>query len=191
MSNVIESTVDPMPEPYVVLDPINFRRMGKTNLMTELFVAQLEKLTGNEATAYRDHQFLEDLRHKLNTQDNWGTQDVLFVIYNKRRRYVSDDLSDLPSEWVDTDDCCLVDEKTTKILERYVRRYDRSPDGYEKRGYIEVDEFVTCMFTEAAANEYIERNKHRLHDPHIAGDTLYRNEEMKRLRNILRGSNGN
>ena len=50
-----------MPEPHALLDPLSFRRNGKTNMLTEIFVSQMESLIGDPFKSYRNGQFLDYL----------------------------------------------------------------------------------------------------------------------------------
>jgi hypothetical protein len=51
----------------------------------------------------------------------------------------------------------------------------------------ENDEFVTACFTEEGANNYLKINGHNLKKPFIYVTSLYRNEEMITIRNLLKG----
>lgn len=50
----------------------------------------------------------------------------------------------------------------------------------------EIDEFVTACFTEEGANNYLKINGHNLRKPFIYVTSLYRNEEMIKIRELLK-----
>lgn len=61
-------------------------------------------------------------------------------------------------------------------------------EGFEKHCYQEVDIFVTACFTEEGAKDYLRQNQHRLTKPFIYVTSLYRNDEMIGIRELLKNN---
>ena len=62
---------------------------------------------------------------------------------------------------------------------------DECREGWRRLAIKEVDEFVTACLTETGAESYLKVNGHNLRKPYIFVTSLFRNEEMKRLRDWL------
>lgn len=103
---------------------------------------------------------LKNIAHEINTQDNRITADPLFCVFQKRRIYGIDE--DCHDFYIFTDE-----------------------DGSEIP-CIDVDEFVNAHFTEKAANEHIRINGHNLKKPFIFVTSLFRCEEMIKIRKALK-----
>lgn len=103
---------------------------------------------------------LSAISHELKTQDNRITEEPLFCVYQKARVYgVDPDFHD-------------------HVL------YYRTDDG-DRVPYIEVDEFVNAHFTEKAAKEHIRINGHNLIKPFVYTTSLWRCQEMIKIRHHL------
>lgn len=132
-----------------------------------------------------DVKALRSIGALISTQRNRCTHEPLFVVFQKHRIYgLESDRTD-NFVWLDTaSDYVQADERQHRILERM---YDRGRDtgSWERVGYVDVDRFVTACFTEAAAQAYIDGNRHNLHEPFTYADSLYRNREMIAIRHAL------
>jgi hypothetical protein len=104
------------------------------------------------------------LSSELQTQDNLGTADPLFIVEERERIYgVGGDYQE-GQELVG----------------------DEESDGEgEMVGYVDRWRFVTAAFTRKACQEYIEANRHNLTDPRVYVATAYRNREWIALRAYL------
>lgn len=129
---------------------------------------------------------LKALQHELKTQDNAITADPLFCVYQIRRIGGLDpDYSD-NYEWYNSVDCEVADEKKAKALERYSKKFlGAEPKNWRKVYYRDMRQFVTACLTRKGAEEFIRVNGHNMREPFIYVESMWRNEEMKSLRNAL------
>lgn len=133
-----------------------------------------------------DLKALNAIQHELNTQDNAITADPLFCVYQKRRICGMDPDYSEQYVWVHVDsDYAEADEKQTKTLDRYEKRTGEALNGWRKVYYYESNQFVTACLTRKGCEEFLRVNGHNLRQPFIYVQTLWRNEEMKDLRNAL------
>lgn len=129
---------------------------------------------------------LTAIQHELKTQDNAITADPLFCVYQKRRVCGMDADYSEQYAWIHVDsDYAEADEKQVKTLERYEKRTGEALNGWRKVYYSEYNQFVTACLTRKGCEAYLDRNRHNLRDPFIYVESMYRNEEMKELRNAL------
>jgi hypothetical protein len=129
---------------------------------------------------------LPAIGERIATQNNRITAEPLFVVFQKRRIYgMTLEAAGDNFIWVDANNnYAEADERQTRILERMDLR-GRDTGSWERLGYVDVDRFVTACFTEAAAQAYIDANRHNLHEPFIYAESLYRNREMIAVRHAL------
>ncbi len=123
---------------------------------------------------------------ELHTQDNLGTADPLFVVFEKERIYNIDDGDGY--EWRSAEDWNEADEEGAIALEKLVDALEETQlDGvkYVKSNYIERDRFVTACFTRKGAEDYLAVNGHNLTRPFIYVSSLHRNQEMIEVRKHL------
>lgn len=131
---------------------------------------------------------LKEIQHELKTQDNRCTSDPIFLVEEKERIY------GLDLKW-DCESCCYDFENDCEISEE---EYDKArekemddPSGkyenpYERLGFMDKRKTVQFFFTERAAQDFIDRNKHRHKgELRIYADSLYRNSEMKMIRDYI------
>lgn len=123
----------------------------------------------------KDLQFLLELSELLKTQDNRITSHPIFLVQKKVRDYGYDPAYSDNRVWIDADG-----------NETDPPEDEDDNEELTETAYIDRWETVTSCFTEAGAKQFVERNGHR-HDGElrIYVDSLYRNEEMIRVRNIL------
>lgn len=124
---------------------------------------------------------LENIQVLLETQDNRITADPLFIVYQKRAVYGIEDGYDFDGiTWVNE----YAEEVDSEELAEAIKT-GVYPEDWRGIQYKLIDEFVTCTFTEHAANVYIQSNKRNLRDPFTYVESLYGSNEMKELRKML------
>ncbi len=129
---------------------------------------------------------LKDIGNSIRTQDNRCTSDPLFIVYQKRRIYGIDTSLTDDIVWRDNVEGYEANEDEVQYLEKIYDESFGEPDGWDRTGYVDIDVFVTACFTEEGAKNYIEVNGHRLKNPYIFVDTLYRNKEMILVRESIK-----
>ena len=124
---------------------------------------------------------MDEIAHRLRTQDNRATAWPLFVVQQRRRISGLDPQFDFCDfEWHTEDhknrfsedeiqEVIRQDLGTTEIRERDPHEY-----GYVKVNYQDIWEFVSAHFTAVAAQEYIDANSHNLTEPRIFVESQYR-----------------
>lgn len=124
-----------------------------------------------------------ETQKQLNDQDNAITADPLFIVQQRNRVY-GIDLEYAPeAAWFYTEDSEY--EEATPLEARVLDASDEVPEFWEKIGYYDSWEYVQPFFTRKAAEKYIEANRHRLTDPRVFVESLYRNPEMQAIRSAL------
>lgn len=132
--------------------------------------------------------FLETLGERLRTQDNRCTADPIFVVFQKRREYGIDAEYTDDIVWCHEDGECDAIESARLEAEYKIDRNE--PEGFQRLGYFDRDEFVTACFTEQGAKDYMQINGHNLKRPHIYAASLFRNREMIELRKWIASRQG-
>lgn len=130
---------------------------------------------------------LKEIQHELKTQDNRITADPIFLveecirIYGMDKSYADDD----QIIWYHCDGM-EADEDEKAILDELEENCEKIEDCWKKVAFMDKWIPVQSFFTEKAALEYIERNKHR-HSGKLRtyADSLYRNPEMKMIRDYI------
>lgn len=142
-------------------------------------------------------EWIQEISANLKTQDNRITADPLFVVFQKREIVTHEDFDYDRISWgsCDGEAPAHIQDELNELYDDVESDYFRddeitltTDDGTEiwQRAAIKaVDEFVTACFTEAGAKAYLENNGHNLRQPFIYVTSLYRNEEMKQLRDWL------
>jgi len=120
---------------------------------------------------------------KLRVQDNRATSHPIFVVQQRLRIYGFDPTYGDRIAWLD-------DEKEVKgslalSLEAGYEKNHHEPDGYTRTAYRDEYEFVTACLTEAAADAFIEANRHNLCDPRVYAASGYRNSEWIAVRKFF------
>ena len=148
---------------------------------------------------------LEEIKQRLNTQDNRATKDPIFIVYDWEKIPSHRDYTD-KWEYVDAEDGDIIGD-TKKELVKYVEDNihhfpkniselsgDEFVEWLESKGYqihkfyyLERRSFVNVFFTEKSADDYIEQNKHHFSSKiHTYVNSLWRNPEMQYIRNSLK-----
>ena len=137
-----------------------------------------------------DQAFLSTLRDRLRTQDNLATAHPLFCVREEERIYGMDPQWDdnTPYIWQDHDETECTYESKAELLAaaggdlgtpQYVigrGEQEIEIDGrrYQRIYYVIRWSFVCAHFTEAAAERYIEENRHNLANPRIYATSQHR-----------------
>lgn len=129
---------------------------------------------------------IEKLAHEMQTQDNLCTADPIYLVQEERIIYgfQPECAADGDYHWYFPDEDGYYDVPTDgeglPLSEEEAEIF-----GYEKAYFITTKEFVCAHFTMAAAERYIEAQKHNLKSPRIFVDSMYRCDEMKAIREFL------
>ena len=145
---------------------------------------------------------LEEIGEEIRTQDNMATDHPIFILYDQIRHPTEDGYED-EYIYVDRDNDCNEIEDTKEALVDYFKDDEwltneikqlSKEDLFEecqKHYCIErfavqiIREFRQAFFTKKSAELYLEQNRHHFKNPLIWCDTLWRNEEMKTIRQAL------
>ncbi|WP_138438535.1 hypothetical protein [Marinobacter alexandrii] len=146
-------------------------------------------------------EWMQAISENLHTQDNRITADPLFVVFQKTLIVVAEGYDHDRIVWVD-DEGHEADEVTesqlnalrsdiygTCFMEDEIELGADEREEWRRFAIKEVDQFVTACFTEDGAEAYLKINGHNLNRPFIYVTSLFRNEEMKELRNWLLSTN--
>lgn len=152
---------------------------------------------------------LKTIQNNLKTQDNRITADPLFVVFQKRRVSADSNFSDDYFFVLDSETSCeSIQElrewlRDNSDLEKYNDDINKDNimselsvedfrilemaenEGFTKHYYQVIDIFVTACFTEEGAKDYLRQNQHNLNKPYIYVTSLYRNDEMIGIRDML------
>jgi hypothetical protein len=155
---------------------------------------------------------LKAIQHELKTQDNRITAHPIWIVYDKKDVSANIDYDNSKVKYLDgqSDYCKIADsyEELLKYAKKEAKECDLKLPTKDKLKFMDDEEFIewmckkndlnwikypyqminvfkTVCFTEKAANEYIQRERHHLNEPFTYVDSLYRNEEMIELRNAL------
>lgn len=130
---------------------------------------------------------LKEIQHELKTQDNRITSDPIFLVQEKERIYGidTDFLDDDKIIWYHCDGV-EADEDEKASLDDLEESGKDIDDCWDKVGYIEKYRTIQTFFTEKAAQNFIDRNKHRYEGKlSIYVESLYRNPEMRLIRDFI------
>lgn len=130
---------------------------------------------------------------EIRTQDNRGTSDVAFFV-NVKERIPTDPEFSCCDEWAFHDHDAVEtyyhdgpDRERWEELSK-LHEDDELTELVTPFRYVEVWKTVQVCFTEKAAKEHLEYNRHRYtsyHGAEVYGESFYRNPEMLQIRNAL------
>jgi len=147
-----------------------------------------------------DLSTLNEIKERLNTQDNRATANPIFVVY---------DWEKVPCPEGYTDDCVYLHDgdeigTTKEEVIKFCKENDiKLPDDIEEMDYWNFDSwigdqeeltkwyyqkvrrFVNVFFTEEAAQRFFDANHYHYSEPHIYVNSLWRNPEMQAVRKAL------
>nr|WP_284201001.1 hypothetical protein [Citrobacter freundii] len=120
------------------------------------------------------------------TQDNRITSDPMFCVYQKREIVVDADYDYDRIVWID-EDGNEANERQRMRLELLHENFREPPEKWRRVALKEIDDFVTCCFTEQGCKDYLACNGHNLRLPFIYVKSGFRNAEFISVRNWLAG----
>lgn len=137
---------------------------------------------------------IKEIKEHINTQDNWGTADPLYCIYEyreypRKEGYSYDRKEKLIDCWL-----CEDGERYSDFEEEYEAisllaegdiEITINGQKWTQETNVLLPVFVTACFTEQGARNYIERKKYDLNQPYIYVHSLVYNQEMKEIREHL------
>lgn len=122
----------------------------------------------------------------IRTQDNRITSDPMFCVYQKREIVVDADYDYDRIVWVD-EDGNEANKLQSRRLELLHENFREPPEKWRRVAVKDIDEFVTCCFTEQGCKDYLAANGHNLRLPFIYVKSGFRNAEYIGIRNWLAG----
>ncbi|EOT6782368.1 ead/Ea22-like family protein [Escherichia coli] len=122
----------------------------------------------------------------IRTQDNRITSDPMFCVYQKREIVVDADYDHDRIVWVD-EDGNEANKRHSRRLELLHENFREPPEKWRRVAVKDIDEFVTCCFTEHGCKDYLAVNGHNLRLPFIYVKSGFRNAEYIGIRNWLAG----
>ncbi|EIH5628826.1 ead/Ea22-like family protein, partial [Escherichia coli] len=122
----------------------------------------------------------------IRTQDNRITSDPMFCVYQKREIAVDADYDHDRIVWVD-EDGNEANKRHSRRLELLHENFREPPEKWRRVAVKDIDEFVTCCFTEQGCKDYLAVNGHNLRLPFIYVKSGFRNAEYIGIRNWLAG----
>ncbi|WP_370607460.1 ead/Ea22-like family protein [Citrobacter meridianamericanus] len=120
------------------------------------------------------------------SQDNRITSDPMFCVYQKREIVVDADYDYDRIVWID-EDGNEANERQRMRLELLHENFREPPEKWRRVALKEIDDFVTCCFTEQGCKDYLACNGHNLRLPFIYVKSGFRNAEFISVRNWLAG----
>lgn len=143
-----------------------------------------KRAEGLKAIAY-PNSFIT-IGENIRTQDNRITSDPMFCVYQKREVITDADYDHDRIIWID-DDGHEANERQRMRLELLHENFREPPEKWCRVAVKEIDEFVTCCFTEQGCKDYLASNGHNLRLPFIYVNSGFRNSEFISIRNWLAG----
>ncbi|EFO4380181.1 ead/Ea22-like family protein [Escherichia coli] len=122
----------------------------------------------------------------IRTQDNRITSNPMFCVYQKREIVVDADYDYDRIVWVD-EDGNEANKLQSRRLELLHENFREPPEKWRRVAVKDIDEFVTCCFTEQGCKDYLAANGHNLRLPFIYVKSGFRNAEYISIRNWLAG----
>ena len=122
----------------------------------------------------------------IRTQDNRITSEPIFCVFQKREIVVDEDYDCDRIVWVD-EEGCEATERQRMRLELLHDNCRETPDKWRRIAVKDIDDFVTCCFTEQGCKDYLACNGHNLRLPFIYVKSGFRNAEYIGIRNWLAG----
>ncbi|MCV1298658.1 ead/Ea22-like family protein [Escherichia coli] len=122
----------------------------------------------------------------IRTQDNRITSEPMFCVYQKREIVVDADYDYDRIVWVD-EDGNEANKRQSRRLELLHENFREPPEKWRRVAVKDIDEFVTCCFTEQGCKDYLAANGHNLRLPFVYVKSGFRNAEYIGIRNWLAG----
>lgn len=139
-----------------------------------------------ELEASRAPDSFNIIGENIRTQDNRITSEPMFCVFQKREIVVDEDYDCDRIVWVD-EEGCEATERQRMRLELLHDNCRETPDKWRRIAVKDIDDFVTCCFTEQGCKDYLACNGHNLRLPFIYVKSGFRNAEYIGIRNWLAG----
>ncbi|HFS8155629.1 TPA: hypothetical protein ACH2JI_004729 [Enterobacter roggenkampii] len=122
----------------------------------------------------------------IRTKDNRITSEPMFCVFQKREIVVDEDYDCDRIVWVDEEggEATELQRMRLELLHDNCRE---TPDKWRRIAVKDIDDFVTCCFTEQGCKDYLACNGHNLRLPFIYVKSGFRNAEYIGIRNWLAG----
>lgn len=160
-----------------------------------------------------DYDFLKDLQHELNTQDNDGTADPLYwSVLEEQEEYVPEGCGE---PRISHDDGSWTLDEAVKYVNDIIIEYDKDIqdmwnddiwkddaedvsnfmietlkwdfcDVYYVEKVDRISDFSGAFLTKRACKQHIEQNHYHYDNPRTYANCAYRNYELDRLLKILK-----
>lgn len=138
---------------------------------------------------------LRILAERVWNQDNFGTADPVYIIYDKKQVSAADGNKD-GTEWLSDDhngyseeemrDLIVEQELATKEDAAKMLDYELADQlGFTEFNYQEIDVFQELFFTREAAEIVLKCQSHHFRKPHIWVGSAHNNHEIRLIRSIL------
>lgn len=168
--------------PGIWLSPIEVDALLAERDADKKRIAELEARTVSVKLPDEFYTIADNIR----TQDNRIMSEPMFCVYQKREIAVDSDCDYDRIVWVDEDGNEASEHKSAR-LELLHENFREPPDGWRRVAVKDVDDFVTCCFTERGCKDYLACNGHNLRLPFIYVKSGFRNAEYISIRNWLAG----
>ncbi|EPH0682765.1 ead/Ea22-like family protein [Enterobacter hormaechei subsp. steigerwaltii] len=139
-----------------------------------------------ELEARRAPDSFNIIGENIRAQDNRITSEPMFCVFQKREIVVDEDYDCDRIVWVDEEGCEATERKRMR-LELLHDNCRETPDKWRRIAVKDIDDFVTCCFTEQGCKDYLACNGHNLRLPFIYVKSGFRNAEYIGIRNWLAG----
>lgn len=166
-----------------VVNAWNYQQKRIEALLDELEAAE-KRIAELEARRVPDS--FNIIGENIRTQDNRITSEPLFCVFQKREIVVDEDYDCDRIVWVD-EEGCEATERQRMRLELLHDNCRETPDKWRRIAVKDIDDFVTCCFTEQGCRDYLACNGHNLRLPFIYVKSGFRNAEYIGIRNWLAG----
>ncbi len=183
-----EQLIDAAHKAAKYLPPASAQLMSDlaTQLDVTLAAARTACAERNELEAKRIPDSFSLIGENIRTQNNRITSDPMFCVFQKREIVADADYDHDRIVWVD-EDGNEATERQRMRLELLHENFREPPEKWRRVAVKDVDDFVTCCFTEQGCKDYLACNGHNLRLPFIYVKSGFRNAEYIGIRNWLAG----
>ena len=129
---------------------------------------------------------LRKISERMKGQDNRITSHPIFVVQQRRRICGMDTQWGGDVTWLfDGEEIIDANDDQIQKVKEYYEEHGEEPEGWVRTGYVDIWEMVQHFFSQKAADEYIERNRHNMTDPRVYVGSARRNNEWQAVRSVL------
>ena len=134
---------------------------------------------------------MAEIANRMKNQDHRATAHPIYMVQQRRRYYGIDlDYDPVNRAWLYDGEAVATSEEG---LEEWLRANELTAERAEatgmlvETGYMDVWEWVQPFFSQRAAEDYIDKNRHNLTDPCVYVASGHRNDEWIGVRQALVG----